>query len=77
MVSSGSYILQIDVDTENGGLSLNENFYVDYGAEPDGPALAHEVRFPGKPEEASTAPEGGDPAQVACTQVSVFLPRRG
>lgn len=43
--------LQIDVDTEKGGLTINPDFYVDYGAEPDGPALAHEVRFPGAQED--------------------------
>ncbi|GAX80193.1 hypothetical protein CEUSTIGMA_g7631.t1 [Chlamydomonas eustigma] len=47
MVSKGSYLLQIDVDTERGGLSINHNFFVDFGAEPDGPGLAHEVRYPG------------------------------
>ena len=35
---------QVDVDTEHGGMTLNPNFYVDFGAEPDGPVLAHEVR---------------------------------
>ena len=34
---------QIDVDNVSGGLSINHDFYVDFGAEPDGPALAHEV----------------------------------
>ncbi len=29
---------------ENGGLKLNPDFLIDFGAEPDGPALAHEVR---------------------------------
>lgn len=47
MAEKGSYILQVDVDTEKGGMALNTDFYVDYGAEPDGPALAHEIRFPG------------------------------
>jgi selenium-binding protein 1 len=47
MKQKGSYLLQIDVDTEKGGLKLNENFYVDFGSEPDGPALAHEIRYPG------------------------------
>jgi selenium-binding protein 1 len=47
MVSKGSYLLQIDVDTEKGGLSINHNFFVDFGAEPGGPGLAHEVRYPG------------------------------
>jgi hypothetical protein len=32
------------VDNEDGGLSINPDFYVDFGAEPDGPALAHEVQ---------------------------------
>ena len=43
----GSVMLQVDVDTENGGLKVNENFLVDFGSEPDGPALAHEMRYPG------------------------------
>jgi selenium-binding protein 1 len=47
MANKGSYLLQIDVDTEKGGLSVNQNFFVDFGSEPDGPALAHEVRYPG------------------------------
>lgn len=32
---------------KEGGLSINENFLVDFGEEPEGPALAHEVRYPG------------------------------
>lgn len=40
-------MMQIDVDTDKGGLKLNENFLVDFGAEPEGPALAHELRYPG------------------------------
>uniref|UniRef100_A0AAQ5YD12 Methanethiol oxidase n=1 Tax=Amphiprion ocellaris TaxID=80972 RepID=A0AAQ5YD12_AMPOC len=47
MIREGSVMMQIDVDTVNGGLSLNENFLVDFGKEPDGPALAHELRYPG------------------------------
>ena len=43
----GSYLLQIDCDTDSGGLSLNERLYVDFGEEPHGPARAHEMRFPG------------------------------
>ncbi|CAN8268651.1 unnamed protein product [Cochlearia groenlandica] len=39
--------LYIDVDTDKGGLSINPNFFVDFGSEPDGPALAHEMRYPG------------------------------
>ncbi|MUG97677.1 hypothetical protein F7734_37360 [Scytonema sp. UIC 10036] len=44
---AGSYLLQIDCDTENGGLRINENFYVDFGQEPAGPSRAHEMRYPG------------------------------
>ncbi|KAB8320637.1 selenium-binding protein [Tolypothrix campylonemoides VB511288] len=44
---AGSYLLQIDCDTENGGLKINENFYIDFGKEPAGPSRAHEIRYPG------------------------------
>ena len=37
----------MDVDTVNGGVMLNPDFCVDFGEEPDRPALAHEVRYPG------------------------------
>lgn len=43
----GSVMLQIDVDTERGGLKVNKNFLVDFGKEPEGPVLAHEIRYPG------------------------------
>lgn len=43
----GSYLIQIDCDNEKGGLKVNEDFFVDFGGEPDGPARAHEMRFPG------------------------------
>jgi len=43
----GSWLVQIDCDTEKGGMTVNENFLVDFGKEPDGPARAHEVRYPG------------------------------
>jgi selenium-binding protein 1 len=46
MATEGSYLLQVDVDTEKGGLKLNENFFVDFGKGPGGPARAHEMRFP-------------------------------
>jgi len=39
-------MLQIDVDTEKGGLTVNKNFLVDFGKEPNGPCLAHDIRFP-------------------------------
>jgi len=47
LAKAGSAILQVDCDTVNGGLSLNEQFYVDFGQEPAGPARAHEMRYPG------------------------------
>jgi selenium-binding protein 1 len=47
MAEQGSYMLQIDCDTDRGGLSINEGFYVDFGEEPAGPARAHEMRYPG------------------------------
>ncbi|MEW5298769.1 MAG: hypothetical protein WDW36_001852 [Sanguina aurantia] len=47
MVGKGSYLLQVDVNTEAGTLAINHDFFVDFGAEPDGPVLAHEVRYPG------------------------------
>lgn len=40
-------MMVIDVDTENGGLTLNKDFLVDFGKEPGGPVLAHEIRYPG------------------------------
>ena len=40
-------MLQMDVDTEKGGLTLNKNFFVDFGQDPKGPSLAHEMRYPG------------------------------
>ena len=43
----GSWLVQIDCDTEKGGLKLNDKFLVDFGKEPDGPSRAHEVRYPG------------------------------
>lgn len=47
MAKMGSWMLQIDCDTERGGLALNDRFFVDFGKEPWGPARAHEIRFPG------------------------------
>ncbi len=47
MARQGSTLLQVDCDTQRGGMKLNENFFVDFGGEPGGPARAHEMRFPG------------------------------
>jgi selenium-binding protein 1 len=46
MAEQGSYLLQIDCDPVAGGMRVNENFQVDFGQEPAGPARAHEIRFP-------------------------------
>jgi len=47
MCEKGSFLFLIDVDTVNGGMQLNNDFFVDFGEEPDGPVLAHEIRYPG------------------------------
>lgn len=47
MANKGSYLVQVDCDTSKGGMKLNDKFYVDFGALPEGPARAHEVRYPG------------------------------
>ncbi|CAA9564211.1 MAG: selenium binding protein [uncultured Thermomicrobiales bacterium] len=47
LAKQGSFLLQIDCDTERGGMTINENFLVDFGKEPGGPARAHEMRYPG------------------------------
>ncbi|XP_077176454.1 methanethiol oxidase-like [Paroedura picta] len=47
VIREGSVMLQIDVDTECGGLCVNKDFLVDFGEEPFGPARAHEMHYPG------------------------------
>ncbi|XP_062821279.1 methanethiol oxidase-like [Anolis carolinensis] len=47
LIRDGSVMLQLDVDTEKGGLSVNKNFLVDFGHEPFGPARAHGMSYPG------------------------------
>ncbi|XP_071506993.1 methanethiol oxidase-like [Diadema antillarum] len=47
LMDTGSVLLMIDVDTNKGGLKVNPDFLVDFGNDPDGPALAHEMRYPG------------------------------
>lgn len=46
IASSGSLMLQLDVDNQHGGLKLNDRFLVDFGQEKSGPVRAHEMRFP-------------------------------
>ncbi|XP_058716350.1 methanethiol oxidase-like isoform X1 [Poecile atricapillus] len=47
LLREGSVLLQLDVDTERGGLAVNPKFLLDFGKEPGGPCLAHEMRYPG------------------------------
>ena len=47
MAKEGSYLLQVDCDPMQGGMKLNEDFFVDFGDEPHGAARAHEMRYPG------------------------------
>ena len=47
MAQQGSWMMQLDCDTDSGGMKLNHDFFVDFGKEPAGPARAHEIRFPG------------------------------
>jgi selenium-binding protein 1 len=42
----GSVMLKADVDPRRGTLSLDEDFLVDFGDLPAGPARAHEIRWP-------------------------------
>lgn len=34
-------------DTQTGGMKINEDFFVDFGKEQNGPARCHETRYPG------------------------------
>jgi selenium-binding protein 1 len=45
--NKGSALLRVDCDSENGGMAINQDFLVDFGQEPNGPARAHEMRYPG------------------------------
>lgn len=47
LITEGSQLFKVDVDNVNGGMTLDKNFLVDFGDEPNGPVLAHEVRYPG------------------------------
>jgi selenium-binding protein 1 len=47
MKDTGGVMLIVDCDVENGGMTIREDFMVDFGNEPHGPARAHETRYPG------------------------------
>ena len=40
-------MVMIDCDPDNGGMSINPNFMVNFGNEPNGPSRCHETRYPG------------------------------
>jgi selenium-binding protein 1 len=42
----GSVMLKADIDPRKGTMELDEEFLVDWGDCPDGPARAHEIRWP-------------------------------
>lgn len=47
MQGKGAQMYMIDCDTKNGGMSINPDFVVDFGQEPNGPSRCHEMRYPG------------------------------
>jgi selenium-binding protein 1 len=47
MKDKGAQMFMIDCDTEKGGISINPDFVVDFGKEPNGPSRCHEMRYPG------------------------------
>ncbi|KAI6226466.1 SELENBP1-like protein [Aphelenchoides fujianensis] len=46
LMKNGAVMLLVDVDTEKGGLKLNEDFLIDFGKLPGGPYAGHEMRYP-------------------------------
>lgn len=38
-------MVKLDIDIQNGGLKLDDEFLVDFGIEKDDILLAHEMRF--------------------------------
>ncbi|MGI9356311.1 MAG: selenium-binding family protein [Rhizobiaceae bacterium] len=47
MKDKGGQMFMIDCDTVKGGMTINPDFVVDFGKEPNGPSRAHEMRYPG------------------------------
>ncbi|MEM9139749.1 MAG: selenium-binding family protein [Pseudomonadota bacterium] len=47
MKSVGGCMVQVDCNNRDGGLKINPKFFVDFKREPNGPARAHETRYPG------------------------------
>lgn len=42
---NGSTMAKLDIDVQNGGMKLDEQFLVDFGADKNDILLAHEMRF--------------------------------
>ena len=47
MKEKGGIMLIVDCDTEKGGMTIRDDFIIDFNDEPHGPARAHETRYPG------------------------------
>ena len=47
MVQTNSQLVKIDIDTEKGGLTLDQDFLVDFVSSNNVKYLAHETRYPG------------------------------
>ncbi|MDN5869915.1 MAG: selenium-binding family protein [Nitrococcus sp.] len=47
MKGEGGVMLMVDCDVEHGGMKIRDDFLIDFGKEPNGPARAHETRYPG------------------------------
>jgi len=49
MKTEGSYLVKIDCQTttDDGGMKLDDKFFINFKNEPHGPARAHEMRYPG------------------------------
>ena len=47
MKDKGGQMFMIDCDSDGGGMSINPDFAVDFGREPNGPSRCHEMRYPG------------------------------
>jgi selenium-binding protein 1 len=43
---NGSYLIKINCDNVNGGMEIDEDFYVDFGKLENGPYRGHETRYP-------------------------------
>uniref|UniRef100_A0A915J8G2 Selenium-binding protein 1 n=1 Tax=Romanomermis culicivorax TaxID=13658 RepID=A0A915J8G2_ROMCU len=47
LIQNGSTLLRLSVDNENKEVKFDDKFCVKFEHEPDGPVLAHEIRYPG------------------------------